>query len=199
MRPLAPPMDSLPQFVLNPARVSTCSLKSRMDLLSGVENSTLRSKPSPSPEPKFRFGFSGPAKRNREDRTSVDDILDSLSRRAELGDRFDEAAGIAFEDEVEGSRVPPGVSDLVSRDARKRALGKFAFVFLMVAGVFAVWLYGALNGVLDGTALGRITQSPVYSSAFTDPVKLAILAMCCFIPVIWLRKRRRVRDRLLYG
>ncbi len=157
------------------------------------------SKPSLSPEPKFRFGFSGTVKRKREDRASVDDILDSLSRRAELSDRFDEAAGIAFEDEVEGSKVPQGVSDSVSREARKRALGKFAFVFLMVAGVFAVWLYGALTAVLDGTALGRITQSPVYSSAFTDPVKLVILAIGCFIPVIIVKRRRSLKDRLLHG
>ncbi len=157
------------------------------------------SKPSPSPEPKFRFGFSGPAKRKREDRASVDDILDSLSRRAELSDRFDEAARIAFDDEVEGSRVPPGVSDSVGREARKRALGKFAFVFLTMTGILAVWLYGALNAVLDGTALGRITKSPVYSSAFTGPLKLAILAIGCFIPVIIVKRRRSPKDRHLHG
>jgi hypothetical protein len=153
----------------------------------------LGSKPSRSPGTKFRFGFSGSVKRKKEDRATVDDILDSLSRRAELSDRFDEAARIAFEDEAERSSVSPGVSDSVRQEARKRALGKFAFVILMVAGVFAIWLYGALSAVLDGTAVGRLTRSPVYFSAFTDPVKLAILVMCCFIPVIWLRKRTRAK------
>lgn len=157
------------------------------------------SKHSRSPEAKFRFGFSGPIKKKRKDSTTADDILDSLSRRAELGEQIDEATRITLEDEAERSSLSLGVSDSVRHETRKRALGKFAFVFLMVEGVFGIWLYGALSAVLDGTALRRLTQSPIYLSAFTDPVRLAILILCCFVPVMWLRSRTRTGDRLLYG
>ncbi len=153
-----------------------------------------------SPERRFRFGFDGPVKRRREEGAGlgVDDILDSLSRRAKLGDQFDETARTAFENEAV-SGTPLELPDSIIQSARKRAFGKFAFAFLMMAGVVAVWLYGALNAVLDSATIGRLMGSPILSSAFTDPVKLAILAVGCFVPVILAKRRRSAKERLLSG
>ncbi len=157
------------------------------------------SKSSSSPKARFRFGFSGHLTRKEEEAVSVDDILDSLSQRAQLSECLDETAGTVFEGKGEGSGVPLGVSDTITRQARKNGLGKFAFAFLLMTGVFVVWLYGALDAVLEGTTVGRLTQSPLYSSAFTDPVKLAILALGCLIPVMLVKRRRRARDTFGYG
>ncbi|HLE65299.1 MAG TPA: hypothetical protein VI816_04130 [Candidatus Bathyarchaeia archaeon] len=150
-------------------------------------------------QPKIRFGFTGPAIRRREDDATVDDILDSMSRRAKLSHQLDHDTLSPLENDLETSdrsfKLPPTIAPIPERNT----LGKVAFALILAAGMIVLWLFGALATLLDLSIINKLTQSPTYTSVFTDPVKLGLVALLCFIPVIILRRRHRPETRLLYG
>ncbi len=147
-------------------------------------------------QPKYCFGFSGTAKRLRSDDVTVDEILDSMSRRAELSDQIDEEALRRLEDEREG---PGPIIDYSEEGLRvpRIPFGKVLAVLVLAGSVLSLWFYGGL-GMVDFSAIDRLASSPSYASIFTDPVKLVVLALVCFVPVILLRWRSRPSVRLTY-
>lgn len=150
-------------------------------------------------QPKIRFGFTGPAIRRREDDATVDDILDSMSRRAKLSHQLDQDTLSPLDIDLETSDHSPNPSPTIARIRKRNNLGKVAFALIMASGMIVLWLYGALPSFFDLSIINKLTQSPTYTSVFTDPVRLGLVALLCLIPVIILRRRHRPETRLLYG
>jgi len=148
--------------------------------------------------PKLRFGFTGPAMRRREDDVTVDDILDSMSRRAELSRQLDQDTLSPLDSDLETSDYSANPSPTIALIRKRNNLGKVAFALIMASGMIMLWLYGVLTTLLDLSIINRLIQIPTYASVFTDPVKLGLVALLCFIPVIILRRRHRPETRLLY-
>ena len=137
--------------------------------------------------------------RRLEDDVTVDDILDSLSRRAKLSHQLDQDTLSPLENDLETSdrsfNPPPTIAPIPKRNT----LDKVAFALIIAAGMIVLWLFGALTTLFDLSIINKLIQSPTYTSVFTDPVKLGLVALLCFIPVIILRRRHRPEIRLLYG
>ncbi len=72
------------------------------------------------------------------------------------------------------------------------------FALLLLGGVLIVGLYGALKSVTEPSMILRVVQNPAFVSVFTDPLKLGLVALFCVIPLLIVRRRRRVQERLLF-
>ena len=130
---------------------------------------------------------------------AVDDILDSLSRRAKLSHQLDQEELSPLDGDLETSDHSPHPSPIIAPIQKRNNLGKVAFALMMASGVIVLWLYGALPTFLDLSIISKLIQSPTYTSVFTNPVKLGLVTLLCFIPVIILRRRHGPETRLLYG
>lgn len=60
---------------------------------------------SRSPRARHRFGFSGPLARQKKDRVTADDILDSLTRQAELRQKLGENNEVRLEEILQRWRI----------------------------------------------------------------------------------------------
>ncbi len=149
-------------------------------------------------QPKIRFGFTGPAIRRREDDATVDDILDSMSRRAKLCHQLDQDTLAPLDIDLETCDHSQNPSPTIARIRKRNSLGNVAFALIMASGMIMLWLYGALPSFFGLSIINKLTQNPTYTSVFADPVKLGLVALLCFIPVIILRGRHRPEARLLY-
>jgi len=151
---------------------------------------------SRSPRARHRFGFSGPETRQKRDRVTTDDILDSLTRQAELKQklgendslRLDEIAGTEELSQFQGFNPEPAFS---SPMARKRSFGHVVFVFMLLAGLMVVWLYSSISKPFDLTSLNGIVQRPDIQSIFANHAQLGIIALAAFLGALWIRHRRR--------
>ena len=148
---------------------------------------------------KLRFGFTGPAMRRLDDGVTVDDILDSMSRRTKLSNQLDQDTLSSLEIDLETSNHSPSPSATIASMPKRTTRGKVAFALIVTSGMIVLWLYGALTALLDFSIINKLIQSPTYTSVFTDPAKLGLVALLCLIPVIILRRRLRSETRLLYG
>ena len=128
---------------------------------------------------------------------TVDDILDSMSRRAELSRQLDQDTLSPLDSDLETSDYA-NPSPTIALIRKRNNRGKVAFALIMASGMIMLWLYGVLTTLLDLSIINRLIQIPTYASVFTDPVKLGLVALLCFIPVIILRRRHRPETRLLY-
>ncbi len=146
------------------------------------------------------FGFNGPRRqvRVREENFSVDDILDSLSRRAQLSDGLGRVEMTPLEEGLEGRFASETVRRPIVLKIRQHSLGKYAFALLLLGGVLIVGLYGALKAVAEPSMILRVVQDPAFASVFTDPVRLGLVALFCLIPTLIVRRRRSVQSRLLH-
>lgn len=150
---------------------------------------------SGSPRARHRFGFSGPPTRQKGDRVSADDILDSLTRQAEMRQKLGERDQVRFEDIVETEdlsqfqRGPEGRSP--SPTAKERSLGHLAFVFMLLAGLTVVWLYISISKRFDLASLIGIIQKSSLKSVFANQAQLGIIAMAALLGALWIRHRRR--------
>lgn len=158
-----------------------------------------------SPRAKHRFGFSGAVEPTplEDDPVSDDDILESLTRRAEFGRKLGGGLGGSpepvlklSEQESVAEPVLPVSSLFVPA---RREYGKYAFALMLVAGMAIVLVAGAFRMVLDTSLVGKATQTSLLTSVFTDPVKLALVALLCLIPAVLIRRSRRARERLLFA
>ncbi len=147
-----------------------------------------------------RFGFDGPRRHTyvREEDVSVDDILDSLSRRAELSDGLGRAEITRVEDGFDGEVASERTLLPIGSRGPQHSIGKYMFALLLLGGVLIVGLYGALKSVTEPSMILRLVQNPAFVSVFTDPLKLGLVALFCVIPLLIVRRRRRVQDRLLF-
>ena len=149
--------------------------------------------------PKLRFGFTGPARRRLEDDVNVDDILDSMSRRAKLSHQLDQEELSPLDGDLETSDHSPNPSPTIAPIQKRNNFGKVSFALIIAAGMIVLWLFGAVTTLFDLSIINKLTQSPTYTSVFTDPVKLGLATLLCFIPVIILRRRHLPETRLLFG
>ena len=147
--------------------------------------------------PKLRFSFSGRVERRREDSVTVDDILDSMSRRVKLSAQLDPDTLSPFENDQgeayqSNSTIPAGVG------IRRRSIfGKLAFAALLAAGIIVVSLYGALASLFDPSLINQVTQNPSLMSVLADPTKIGLLALVCLVPILIFMRRPRRQVRLM--
>ncbi len=143
-----------------------------------------------------QFGFDGPRRRLRsqDSGASVDDILDSLTRRTQISGKFDTVENVPVKDEPRNRFTPNISARSLCREGTHRSIGKFAFALMLISGLTILGLYGALKAVTEPSSILRITENPTFTSVFTDPVRLALVALLCVIPAaIFLRRGRRTR------
>ncbi len=137
-----------------------------------------------------------------DDPVSEDDILESLTRRAEFGRRLGGGLGGGAEPTLnlsEENHSEPVISASKLFAPGRREYGKYAFALMLVAGMAVVLIVGAFRALLDTSLVGKATQTSLLTSVFTDPVKLALVAFLCLIPAVLIRRSRRARERLLFA
>ena len=152
---------------------------------------------SRSPRARHRFGFSGLVARPKRDRVTNDDILDSLTRQAELRQklgkndqvRLEEIAEIEDLSRFEGLNHEPAPA---SKMAEKRSFAHLAFIFTLVIGLTVSLLYGSISKPFDLVWLDAIIQRSGVSSIFANPAQLGIIALVAVLGALWIRHRRRV-------
>ena len=152
-----------------------------------------------SPRTKHRFSFSGSPERLSEDEpVTDDDILDSLTRRAQFSKKLGDSPEVTLNLGEEKRPEPPTqVSGFY--ESGRREYGKYLFALMLVGGIVVVLVMGAFRALLDTSLVGKATQSQVLTSVFTDPMKLLLVAVLCLVPAVLIRRRRQAHDRLLFA
>jgi len=153
-------------------------------------------KDSTSPRARHRFGFTGPPTSQKRDRVTADDILDSLTRQAEIRQKLGDRDHVRFEDIVEmedQSQFQGFGPEAASRSPtrKERNLGHIAFVFMLLVGLTVVWLYSSISNRFDLALLIGIIQKSGVQSVFANQAQLGIIAMAALLGALWIRHRRR--------
>lgn len=151
---------------------------------------------SRSPRARNRFGFSGSPTRQKKERVTTDDILDGLTRQAELRQklgeddpvRLDEIAGTEELIQFQGFNPEPALHAMIDK---KRSWGHLAFVFMLLTGLTVVWLYGSISKPFDLTSLNGIIQRSGIQSIFANRAQLGIIALAALLGALCIRHRRR--------
>ncbi len=151
---------------------------------------------SRSPRARHRFGFSGPLMKQNKDRVTTDDILDSLTRQAELRQKLGERDQVGLEEIAETedlSRFQGFNPDPTSASitAKKRSFGHLAFVFMLSIGLTVVWIYSSISKPFELASLNGIIQKSGVQSIFANQVQLGIIALAALLGPLWIRRRRR--------
>ena len=157
---------------------------------------------SRSPRARHRFGFSGPVTRQKKDRVTTDDILDSLTRQAELNQKLGENDSLRLEEiagteefiQFQGFNPEPAFPSTV---AKRRSFGHLVFVFMLLTGLAVVWLYSSISKPFDLASLNGIIQKSGIQSIFANQAQLGIIALAAFLGALWIRRRRRASSRRL--
>ena len=152
---------------------------------------------SRSPRARHRFGFSGPLTRQKKDRVTTDDILDSLTRQAELRQKLGEKDQVRLEEIAETedlSRFQGFIHEPASplMMATKRSFGHLAFVFMLLGGLAVVWLYGSVSKRFDLSSLSAIVQRSGVQSVFANEAQVGIIGLVALIGALWILRTRRV-------
>jgi hypothetical protein len=152
---------------------------------------------SRSPKAHHRFGFSGPLTRQKRDRVTADDILDSLTRQAELRQKLGERDEVRLEEIAEtedlsrfqGLYPGPVSAPLVGRN---RSFGHLAFIFMLSGGLAVVWLFSSASKRFDLASLDGIIQKSGVQSVFANEAQVGIIALVALIGALWILRTRRV-------
>ncbi len=160
-----------------------------------------------SPRPRYRFGFHGHRKTVRRNvavgtEATPDDILDSLTRHAAMRERL-LAEGKRGAEEVYWSEVPdfsqkPQMApETRARAGKETGLGRFAFVLMLLGGLFLLGLYGFLTRTIDLALLNRLIQYSGIQTIFAQPFRVGVIAATALLAGLWIaRKRKRSIVRL---
>jgi hypothetical protein len=159
---------------------------------------------SRSPKAHHRFGFSGPLTRQKKDTVTADDILDSLTRQAELRQKLGERDEVRLEEIAEtedlsrfqGLNPGPVSAPLV---ARNRSFGHLAFIFMLSGGLAVVWLFSSASKRFDLASLDGIIQKSGVQSIFANQAQLGIIVLAALIGALLIRRRRRSPSRQLHS
>ena len=139
---------------------------------------------------RVQFGFDGPRRMMRVQReeASVDDILESLGRRARLSNRLDPIETIQIGEGIrEGFMTPALPGQIITDYQGRRSVGKYGFSLMLIGGLVVLGLYGALRAVTDPSSVLRTVLSPTFTSVFGDPLKLGLAGLVCLLPVLIIR------------
>lgn len=149
-----------------------------------------------SPKARHRFGFSGPVTRPENNRISADDILDSLTRQAELRQKLGEKDQVRLEEIAETEDLsrfqsfsPDPTSDFIP--SKRGSFAHLAFVPMLLAGLVVVWLYGSTLNPFDLASLSGVVQKSGVGSIFANQGRFLIIALTAMIGAFWIRQRRR--------
>ena len=157
---------------------------------------------SRSPRARHRFGFSGPLTRQKKDRVTADDILDSLTRQAELRQKLGERDEVRLEEIAEtedlsrfqGLNPGPASAPVMTRN---RSFEHLAFVFMLSCGLAVVWLFSSASKRFDPESLDGIIQKSGVQSIFTNQTQLGIIALAALLGALLIHRRRRSPGRQL--
>ena len=150
---------------------------------------------SRSPRTRHRFGFSGPLKRQEKDRVTADDILDSLTRQAELRQKLGDRDAIGLKEIAETedlsrfqgfNREPASVPEMANR-----SLGHLVFIVMLLCGLTVVWLYSSISKPFDLALLNGIIQKSGVQSIFANQARFGIIAIAAVVGALWIRHRKR--------
>ena len=151
---------------------------------------------SRSPRARHRFGFSGPVARQKKDVVTIEDILESLTRQAELRQKLgendslslDEIAGTEELSRFQGVNPEPAFPSAM---AKKGSFGRLAFVFMLLTGLTIVWLYSSISKPFDLASLNGIIQKSGVQSVFANEAQVGIIAIVALMGALWIHRRRR--------
>ncbi len=133
-----------------------------------------------------------------EEPVNDDDILESLTRRAQFSRDLGNGAEVTLNPGEESPSEPLLPVSKLSV-AGQREYGKYVFALMLLGGMAAVLAVGAFRALLDTSLVGKAAQTSLLTSVFTDPVKLVLVALLCLIPALLIRRSRRARERLLFA
>ncbi len=154
-----------------------------------------------SPRPRLRFGFHGHRKIVKRNvavgaEATPDDILDSLTRQAAIREGL-LAQGKRGAEEVYWSEVPDlSRKPQMAPEARagvgkERGLGRFAFVLMLLGGLFLLGLYGFLTRTIDLSLLNKLIQYSGVQTIFAQPLRVAVIAATALLAGLWIARKRR--------
>ena len=151
---------------------------------------------SRSPKARHRFGFSGPPNKEKKDRITTDDILDSLTRQAELKQKLGKEDRVALDEISETEDLirfqglnPEPVSP--SMIEKKTGYGHLVFVFMLLTGLTVVWLYSSISKPFDLALLNGVLQKSGVQSIFADMSQLGVIALAALVGALWIRRKRQ--------
>ena len=126
-----------------------------------------------------------------------DDILDSLTRQAELRQKLGENDQVRLEEiaEIEDLSRFQGLNhepEAASKTAERGRFADLAFIFMLLIGLTVAWLYGSISKPFDLASLNAIIQKSSVPLIFADQAELGIIALAAVIGALWIRQRRRV-------
>ncbi len=154
-----------------------------------------------SPRPRYRFGFHGRRKLVSGNvavgaEATPDDILNSLTRQVAMREGL-LAEGERGAEEVYGSEVPdfsrrPQMAPEVrARVGKERGLGRFAFVLILLGGLFLLELYGFLTRTIDLALLNRLIQYSGIQTIFSQPFRVGVIAATALLAGLWIARKRK--------
>jgi hypothetical protein len=127
---------------------------------------------------------------------TADDILDSLTRQAELRQKLGEKNRVKLEEITEtedlsrfqGFNPEPASGSMMTKD---RSVGRLAFIFMLIGGLTVVWLYSSISKPFDLASLNGIIQKSGVQSIFANQFQFGIVAVAALLGALWIRRRRR--------
>lgn len=158
-----------------------------------------------SPRARHRFSFSGVARKKKLDRVSPDDILDSLTRQAELRQKLGETSQLGMDEiaaETAELKRLQGLNPELDRPSPRtpeRSLGHLAFVIMLLAGLTSVWLLTAISNPFGLVSVNWIIRKSGVQSVFTNQAELVIVAMAALSAALLIRRRRQRSNLRLFN
>jgi len=144
------------------------------------------------------FEFSGSPARQKKERVTTDDILDSLTRQAEPSQKLGKGDQVKLEEIAETEELsqfqainPEPPFDPLTPMSGGLGLGHLVFVIMLLSGLTIVWLYSPISKPFDLSLLNAIIQKSCIQSIFANQVQLGIIAFTALLGAMWIRHRRR--------
>jgi hypothetical protein len=131
---------------------------------------------------RYRFGFRGKRQSQHPQLATTDEILDSLTRHAELMERNREEGTLDlqtvleaqhYEEPTQSSEFEP---DLTLEQMRNQSLGRYAFAAMLVGGLVFLWVYAKISQTLNLQSLASL-QETISRAGFADWQRIALIAL----------------------
>jgi hypothetical protein len=144
------------------------------------------------PRARHRFDFSGKS-RNREARTTTDQILNSLNRQAQPAGNIGQDQGSVVEESVQiaESKQPAEYSG-------GRSIGRWLFFGLMVCVVIVLWAFGLFPRILYVDTVGSI-DNLVSMIPTIDLMIIVVIWMAALVIGLLGRRARHVSKASVIG
>lgn len=158
---------------------------------------------SRSPRPKHRFGFRGNRASPRPQNATTDELLDSLTRHAELMEKDGKERAIElqtileFEPDNETTQSSPLELSRTLEHFRTRRIGRSVFAFMLLGGVAFLWTYSQLRKPFNLQDV-TIAQRTITMVGFANWYNVLLIALSALIfALLAHRSRTGVRTRSL--